>query len=145
SREHARPRGRDVTHRKDFQGTHALGEVRSLTVEEFARRLKLASSVEDKHYAIFLGAGCSVSSGIPDASTLVRDSWLPRLRDVRAPGEDLDTWIPREFPELRGQQPSFIYGKLIDELFLDAEDRQREIEELCDGKYPSFGYATLAS
>src|SRR5207302_210890 len=87
--------------------------VRSLTVEEFARRLKDASRAEEKHYAIFLGAGCSVSSGIPDASTLVRERWLPRLRDLRAPNEDLTTWVSHDFPESENQRASSLYGKLI--------------------------------
>jgi tetratricopeptide (TPR) repeat protein len=33
---------------------------------------------------------------------------------------------------------------VIQELFLHQEDRQREIERLCEGGFPSFGYAVLA-
>ncbi|MEX2237245.1 MAG: SIR2 family protein, partial [Dehalococcoidia bacterium] len=33
---------------------------------------------------------------------------------------------------------------MIDELFLSDDDRQRELESLCDGKFPQFGYGALA-
>jgi tetratricopeptide (TPR) repeat protein len=33
----------------------------------------------------------------------------------------------------------------MERLFLYPEERQREIEDLCEGKFPGFGYATLSS
>ncbi len=54
----------------------------------------------EKQFAFFLGAGCLVSSGIPTAGTLVKDYWLPRLRDLEAPErKDLDTWVKEQFEE----------------------------------------------
>jgi Tfp pilus assembly protein PilF len=120
--------------------------LRKLTANEFARRLKATSVEADKRFAFFLGAGCSVSSGIPAAGGLVMDHWLPGLRDLRAPErKDLETWAKKELPKYEPQNPSALYGQLIDELFLYPEDRQREIERLCDGKFPGFGYAALSS
>jgi len=40
--------------------------------------------------------------------------------------------------------PARSYGKIINRLFLTHEDRQQEIEALCDGRTPSFCYAVLA-
>lgn len=120
--------------------------LRKVTANEFARRLKATSEEADKPFAFFLGAGCSVSSGIPAAGALVMDHWLPRLRDLRAPErKDLQTWAKEELPGYDPQNPSALYGQLIEGLFLYPEERQREIERLCDGRFPGFGYAALSS
>jgi Tfp pilus assembly protein PilF len=120
-------------------------KLRQMEVDEFVRRLKLEDQNQEKKFALFLGAGCSVSSGIPAAGTLVKDRWLPRLRDIRAPHEaDHETWAERTIPGYKKSDPAASYGYLIDELFVTPDDRQREIESLCDGRSPAFGYAVLA-
>ena len=120
--------------------------LRKISADEFARRLKQTVDETDKRFAFFLGAGCSVSSGIPDAGGLVRDNWLPRLRDFRAPDrKDLEAWAKTEIRGYDAKNPAASYGKVMQELFLQPEDRQREVELLCDGRFPAFGYATTAA
>lgn len=65
----------------------ANSALRQMDLEEFVRRLRsdTAKAETEKRFALFLGAGCSVSSGIPAAGGLVQDRWLPRLRDYQAP------------------------------------------------------------
>ncbi len=118
--------------------------IRSIGVDEFVRRLRTEASAE-KRFALFLGAGCSVTSGIPAAGTLVKDRWIPRLRDYKAPDrKDLDAWAGEVIEDYDSSNPAGSYGSLIDKLFLTPEDRQREIADLCEGRTPSFGYAVLA-
>ncbi len=113
---------------------------------EFARYLCESSKVPDKHFAFFLGAGCSVSSGIPTAGSLVNDSWLPRLRNRNAPDrKDLGAWIIEQFPDYKPENAADFYGPVMDLLFPMPDDRQMEIETQCHEKYPTFGYAMLAS
>jgi len=120
--------------------------LKKIGAEEFARRLKTTSGQSDRPFALFLGAGCSVSSGIPAAGQLVQRDWLPRLRDVCAPErKDLEAWAKEELPRYDPQQPSASYGEVMARLFFSPEERQREIENLCDGKFPGFGYAVLSS
>lgn len=120
--------------------------LRNISADEFARRLRETSNQPDKRFAFFLGAGCSVSSGIPDAGTLTREHWIPRLRDLRAPHRgDIDKWAKEEFPKYDPRNPAGSYGDVMEKLFLQPEERQREVELLCDGRFPSFGYAALAS
>jgi len=120
--------------------------LRRITGEEFARRLKATIQEADKRFAFLLGAGCSVSSGIPAAGPLVKDHWLPRLRNLCAPDrKDLDIWAKEQFPKYDPQAPSALYGDVMERLFLSPEERQREIERLCDGRFPAFGYAVLSS
>ena len=113
-------------------------------MEEFVRRLRIGTNNE-KCFAFFLGAGCSVSSGIPSSESLVRDSWIPRLRDIRAPSRsDLETWVCEELPDYDAANPALSYADLIGRLFFTADERQNEIEDLCEGREPSYGYAVLA-
>lgn len=101
---------------------------------------------EARRVAFFIGAGCSVSSGIPTAGELVLDHWLPRLRDRDAPQErDLSAFARQYLPSYDPTNPATSYGPVIERLFLWPEDRQREIERLCNHRFPGFGYACLAN
>jgi Tfp pilus assembly protein PilF len=122
-----------------------MGKLRTMSGGEFARRLRSSADAGDMRYAFFLGAGCSASAGIPTAGNLVATRWLPRLRVFAAPDAVDDSWISDEIPAWDEERPAASYGEVMERLFITAEDRQREIEALCDGKYPSFGYAVLAS
>jgi hypothetical protein len=119
--------------------------LRSVTPVEFARRLRQLADQPDNRYAFFLGAGCSIASGIPSAAELVRDHWLPQLRDLRAPDRhDLDTWVKEQFPDYDPKDPALHYGAVVEKLFLHPGEAQREVERLCAGPFPSFGYVALA-
>ena len=119
--------------------------LRSLSAAEFARRLAHTQVEQEPRFAFFVGAGASVSSGIPAARTLVRDFWLPRLRDLKGSTEpDVISWATSEVKGFDAEKPEASYGRILDLLFLTPEDRQREIDRLCRNKFPGFGYATLA-
>jgi tetratricopeptide (TPR) repeat protein len=123
-----------------------MSELRKMNAGEFARRLQSDSLVPDKKFAFFIGAGCSVSSDIPGAGSLVKDYWLPKLQEVCAPDlNEFRIWLNRELPNYDPNDAAASYGSVIELLFLNPEDRQREIEKLCDGKFPGFGYAVLAT
>ena len=112
--------------------------------QEFVRRLKNLMDDSDNKLVFFLGAGCSVSSGIPDAGTLVHN-WLPRLKKLKTGTElNLEEWVKQEFPDYNNQKSSRFYERVIEALFLTPEERQKEIERLFEGKDPGFGYAILA-
>ena len=122
-----------------------MDHLRQMTNMEFIRRLKVDCDAADRSYALFLGAGCSVSSGIPASASLVKDQWLPRLRDLCAPeSKNINDWIKTKLPGYDSTNPAESYGKLMDLLFRSPQDQQREVERLCDGKFPNYGYAILA-
>lgn len=121
--------------------------LRMLTAEDFVRRLRAYTSgdLAGAQYAFFIGAGCSISSGIPGASFLVRERWLPRLRDIRAPDEeDPLEWAKEHMGVDSDDLRPGTYGRVMTELFPQPALRQSEIEELCIAAQPGFGYATLA-
>src|SRR4051794_17748457 len=105
--------------------------LRKISAEAFARRLKKTTSEADKRFALFLGSGCSVSSGIPTAGTLVRDDWLRRLHRYDAPEQEFDAWLQGAFPNYDPANPAASYGTVMERLFLQPEERQREVERLC--------------
>lgn len=118
---------------------------RRITQDEFARSVFAAES-PDRRFAIFIGAGCSVSSGIPAARTLVATVWIPRLQQLRgASALDSTTWATQNIEGYDPEDPAASYGDVLEQLFLSDRDRQAEIERLCSGKWPRFGYATLAA
>ena len=121
--------------------------MQQIAAADFVRRMKEYSLEPDKRFAFFLGAGCSISSGIPAAAALVRNDWLPRLKAFGDPNHpNAEEWARSVFPDFDPDDPAHSYGPVMEKLFLNnAEDRQSEIERLCDGKNPAFGYACLAA
>src|SRR4051812_35855342 len=117
--------------------------MRKLGCTEFVARLEEAIS-HDRKYAFFLGAGCSVTSGIPGAASLVRDYWLPRWRALRHDDHvELTTWAKSVLAdEYEPENAGNFYGRVIDGLFQTDDAKQAETEDLCDGRVPSFAYAT---
>ncbi len=137
------------------------------TLVEMVRQMPGA----DPRFALFLGAGASISSGIPAASTLI-DGWrraifcdLFRLERMRPEHEaaygrwkspeygdnvTVDRKTGPSFPEWRAlreqedRQPGE-YALLFSRIFPDRESRQGFIEKLCDGAEPCAGYVYLAS
>jgi NAD-dependent SIR2 family protein deacetylase len=137
------------------------------TLVEMVRQMPGA----DPRFALFLGAGASISSGIPAASTLI-DGWrraifcdlfrLERMRPEheaaygrwKSPeygdnvtvdektGPNYPAW--RTLREQEDRQPGE-YALLFSRIFPDRESRQGFIEKLCDGAEPCAGYVYLAS
>ena len=118
--------------------------MKEIMVDEFVRRIKeLVSGHEDSKFVFFFGAGCSASSGIPTAGELVK-SWLPRLKRIKTGSEkEWENWAKEKYG-YKENTASSLYGKVIEDLFLTPQERQKEIERLIEGKNPGFGYAVLA-
>ena len=115
-----------------------------ISAEEFVRRLKMNAEKPDSRYALFLGSGCSVSSGIPTSKNLVQN-WLMKLKELRTgTTENLGEWIKSEFPDYTSENASKYYGSIIEKLFHTSQERQNEVERLTSEKDPGFGYACLA-
>lgn len=125
----------------------ANAPLRQISADEFVLRLHGTATQPDAAFAFFLGAGCSLSCQIPGTAELV-DRWLKKLHELKGPansGTSFDDWVRESVPDWDPQNPGSSYGNVIQELFLTAEERQREIDSLCTGKLPRFGYAVLAA
>lgn len=119
--------------------------IKSIGVQEFVRRFKRLIEQNDAKFCFFLGAGCSVSSGIQTAGTLVDNFWLPKLKELETGDrENFNEWLKERFPEYNKENAAQFYGEIIENLFLTPKERQQEIERLVANKDPGFGYAVLA-
>jgi Tfp pilus assembly protein PilF len=118
--------------------------MKEMSAQEFVRRLKNLLDGTDNRFIFFLGAGCSISSGIPAAGPLTKD-WLIRLKKLQTGSEDnFEPWVKDLLPEYSDENASLFYGKTIEKLFLTPDERQKEIERLTENKDPGFGYVILA-
>lgn len=96
------------------------------------------------HFAIFLGAGASVESGIHSADQMITD-FIKRICAVECPeikkdGEK-DKWL-KENNYYKTETDK--YGSLFEKCFPTEVDRREYIESQVDGKVPSLGYIALA-
>ena len=119
--------------------------MKQIKAYEFVRRLRVLTNNPDYKFSIFLGAGCSVSSGIPTAGNLV-ENWLPRLKKLETGKDgDLNNWLIKQFPDYNKDNAEKYYGDVIERMFHTSKERQKEIEKLVEGKSPAFGYSVLAT
>ena len=122
----------------------ATGDIQRWEASEFARHLAAQVKTSGSRFAFFLGAGCSISSGIPGAAELAQE-WLTRLKQ-RATGnvDDLEVWAAGRFPGYSDADAALAYPAIMEAFLPMAKDRQFEIERIIAGKDPGFGYAVLA-
>jgi tetratricopeptide (TPR) repeat protein len=110
--------------------------------QEFTRRLR--ERQEGTGYAFLLGAGCSVSSGIPSAGTLVKEHWLPRLHRFKGGDGEVEAWAVASIDGYDPGNPGLSYGRVMKAAFASSHDKQREVERICRGRDPGFGCCVLA-
>jgi NAD-dependent SIR2 family protein deacetylase len=94
----------------------------------------------------FLGAGCSVTSGIPDAGGLVR-KWLTEIYGFQkrtAKDETFEVWVKGHHPDYNPNNLASYYAEAFEARHPSPVERQREIEMICASGQPNYGYATLA-
>lgn len=96
----------------------------------FVEELHADVTKNGKAYALFLGAGCSISSGIESAAKLARD-WMKDVEPARIQGYD-------------EADPARSYAAVLRSRFPSAGRRHSQIRKLCEAAKPGFGYAALA-
>ena len=118
--------------------------LKEIHVQQFVRRFKERVTERGGRYAFFLGAGCSISSGIPGATQLVR-RWLVELKkEDTGSAENLEEWLEEQFPSYNPENPAFLYADVMQTRFPQPRERQSEIERIVEGKDPGFGYGVFA-
>ncbi len=114
------------------------------SAREFVRRLRYAITKQENRFVWFLGAGCSVTSGVPTAKEIVL-RWIKELKYLQTGSESgIEEWGRKQFLRYDPDDPAAIYAEVFDALFFNDADRRRELEELMEHAEPGFGYATLA-
>lgn len=121
---------------------------------EFDAFLRSFGQNIDQQYSFLLGAGCSISSGVPSASTCIWD-WKkriyetnnPRIRHISIESDndkmEIQRWcdLQQGFPSLNSDEEYSFYAE---KAFPVEIDRVAYFENLFKGKQPSIGYKLLA-
>ncbi|MEZ5661253.1 MAG: SIR2 family protein [Burkholderiaceae bacterium] len=108
-------------------------------------------------YTLLIGAGASVSSGIPGVSAMIREwrqeiychvhGYLVPMSEKRR--EDFERWQADEYPQWLADVQQYVnasteYGTLFQYTRKTREERQMYIERLLADRLPSPGYLYLA-
>ncbi|MBF0251022.1 MAG: SIR2 family protein, partial [Alphaproteobacteria bacterium] len=119
--------------------------IKTYAATEFAWRLKHLAQQNDINFTFFLGAGCSVSSGIPSAATLTR-KWVEALHEPHQKGHsDPHKWAATRFEGYTWDNAGAYYFDVIEDLYNTEPSRQEAIEDIiASADLPRFGYAELA-
>lgn len=124
-------------------------EYQTLSLAQFCSDLRdRFGDDETARFIFFLGAGCSLSSGIPLGRDLAL-AWLTKLatrdqeNDDQGPTKSATEWINDRY-EGALTDPGAFYARVSRDLFKVPKRQQREIERITTGKFPGYGYALLA-
>ena len=117
-----------------------------LNVFEFSKRLRRISNEPDNKVVFFLGAGASITSGVPSAKSL-STKWLKELKSLQCNNDiAFEEWIKgtEKYSDYDSDNAGKFYSEVIKDLFPSEEERQKEIEKIVQNHDPAFGYAVLA-
>lgn len=118
--------------------------MRTISPFEFVRRFHHGVTNHDGRFVWFLGAGCSVSSGIADAADTTQ-RWLRELKYLETGATNgIEDWAARRFPDYDPGDVARLYRSVLNELFYTGQEQERELERINATAEPGFGYATLA-
>jgi Tfp pilus assembly protein PilF len=143
------PSGNKITPQRAISRAKKSAESQSsplqkITAKEFANRFAHGVGVSEQPFTWFLGAGCSKSSGILDASGLV-EKWLSEEYKLEGQtGPDFQSWAKTQFPTYDASSLASLYAAVFARRHPSPVERQREIEMICARGEPAYGYATLA-
>lgn len=118
--------------------THALFD-RCLPA---ARVVRIIADTDKRELSLFLGAGASVSSGIPSAGTMIGE-WREQAYREANPGAGgtQQDWLQQQ--AWYGSESE--YSDLFEALYHNAPTRQKYLERKIEPAFPGWGYLYLAS
>lgn len=118
------------------------------TTADLIRHIKTKENSSPANYSIFLGAGASVTSGIRTATQLI-DEWAIELYERFNDGRKAESAeVAKQYFEYKHSSwynPDNPYSSLFEKKFDLPTQRRRFVEQEVDQKFPSIGYAYLAS
>jgi tetratricopeptide (TPR) repeat protein len=119
--------------------------------------VKLVGHSNKRDFMLFLGAGASISSGVPGAGAMIRE-WKQALYEQNVAGgkaklakmptekaaEEINVWFraQKQFEHVNEDNE---YSVLFENYRRTARLRQRYIESKIEGSFPSWGYLYLSN
>ncbi len=133
-------------------------DVELWTAAGFVKRFKLVTDkIENRSFAFLLGAGCSVTSGIPAGGKLAH-RWLQEMYDVtpekrdaapdQRPEDGLRIWATAanlDIDNFAYDRAAEFYAQIYDRRFGDDPEKgYAYLQNEMQAAKPSFGYAVLS-
>jgi len=125
---------------------------KKLKFDEFLRAVAIS---KNDAYSLLLGAGCSISSGIPSAedciwewkktiyqsNNVATQSWIDNYRNPKVQNI-IQNWLDNqgEYIELNNKEEYSFYAQ---KCFPIEEHRRQYFQKICSNKMPAIGYRTI--
>jgi tetratricopeptide (TPR) repeat protein len=121
-------------------------ETRSITMRQLVRDIRMHQPAE---LALLLGAGASVSSGVPLARAMI-DEWRQDLFEAKVPDAErarssATQWLEANKAAYPWFKRDMEYSRLFELRYPNASTRQKYIEQKIEGVHPGWGYLYLAN
>jgi len=121
-----------------------MSDIRRASVKELAYKIK---AYKTPRFAFLLGAGASRQSGIPVASEMIRhfkeQIIVQNCPDELKTEQEKNDWLTGQ--DWYRKAGSSEYCKCFEKFEPKEYGRQRYIENMIEGREPSFGYVVLAN
>ena len=95
---------------------------------------------ESCNFALFLGAGASISSNVKPAKEMIKELRL-QLYQNNEENEHFDQWLSKQ----KWYNKETEYSQLLEKVYDGPAQRREYIEECIDGAEPSWGYIYLSN
>ncbi len=126
--------------------------MKRLQFDEFLRSISIG---KNDSYTLLLGAGCSISSGIPSANDCIWDwkgsiyksnnpsskNWINNFRDPKVQ-RTIQTWIDKQNSFISKDDPNE-YSYYAKKCFPIDRNRRQYFQQICSNRNPSIGYKTI--
>lgn len=118
--------------------------MRNLDLDEFVDEIfEDVEKNSDSKYIFFLGAGCSVSSGIKLAKDLAKD-WYEELKKQKTKFDKFNENYKINTEDENNIDFGNLYFEIFETLFPTPLAQQKEIQKITEGVTPSLGYYVLS-
>ncbi len=122
---------------------------RKATVRQLAYKIKGLGQTPNPRFSFFLGAGASIDSGIPLAGAMIRD-FCRRITQEQCPeacsdAKQQQAWLEQQPWYEKAKKDGTLYSELFEMCEGKERGRQLYVEQMIEGKKPSFGYVVLAN
>jgi Flp pilus assembly protein TadD len=126
-----------------------MSDIPKAKVKQLAFKIKGTGQNPRPRFSFFLGAGASVQSQIPSAGEMIRD-FRNRIIQEQCPAQfesdsERNSWIEGSDWYKDAQAKGELYSRLFEQVEQKERGRQRYIEQMIEGKKPSYGYLVLAN
>ena len=109
------------------------------SVNDLARYMRNRSDTDIPSYTMLIGAGCSITSGVKSAGTII-DDWKREISESNNISyEKIDEYLQKQ----SWYDERYAYSCLFEKQYDQQSQRRAFIERIVSDKAPSIGYAYL--